>query len=308
MGITLGKAVTAKLPDDWAIPAPDPRWHTDPRLTDSLIACREATRAHATSFYFASFPLSPARKHAAFAIYAFCRWVDDVIDETPTDTQPDRASLEAELTRLLDGQSPLPFGPAFAEASRQYAIPYCFYADLIEGCCWDRLPVEIRDFAELERYCYHVASVVGLIMGRVFGLKELAGAPRAIEMGIAMQLTNILRDVGEDLARDRVYLARDELAAHGLDRAFLERGEARDPRWQAFLAEQIVRARAYYASGERGLGYLDPGGPRLCVKLMSRVYGGILEAIEQRKGDVFSGRAYVPTNRKLLIALRTLAR
>ncbi|WP_309384285.1 phytoene/squalene synthase family protein [Cerasicoccus frondis] len=303
----LGNAITCKLPTDWETPQPEAAWSRKPELAASLTACKEATREHATSFFFASFPLPAEKKCAAYAIYAFCRWVDDVIDETPPDQQPDLATLQAELDAMLAGQSALPFAPAFAEVTRQYAVPTSFYVDLMEGCCWDRKPVEFVDWPELELYCYHVASVVGLIMSRIFGLQEIEGVPRAIEMGIAMQLTNILRDVAEDFARNRVYLPREELAEFGLDREFLATPNATDPRWQKFVRWQIERARDYYRSGETGLRYLDGDGSRFCVKLMSRVYGGILGAIERKQGDVFAGRCYVPTHRKLAIALQSVA-
>jgi len=298
--------VTRKLPEHWETPQPQAGWSQNTALAASLAACREATREHATSFFFASFPLSAEKKSAAYAIYAFCRWVDDVIDETPPEQQPSLDSLNQQLDDVLNEASSLPFAPAFAEVTRQYAVPVSFYRDLIEGCCWDRQPVKLNDWSELERYCYHVASVVGLIMSRIFGLKEIEGAARAIEMGLAMQLTNILRDVAEDFARGRIYLPREELDAYGLDEAFLTHPNPGDPRWQKFLAWQIARARAYYASGETGLRYLDADGSRFCVKLMSRVYGGILGAIERRNGDVFSSRCYVPTTRKLAIAIRAL--
>lgn len=303
----LGDAITRKLPTDWDTPRPVAGWSREPALAASLAACKSSTREHATSFFFASFPLPAEKKCAAYAIYAFCRWVDDVIDETPPEQQPDLAALQTELGKILAGESALDFAPALAEVTRQYAVPTSFYVDLMEGCCWDRRPVEFVDFAELELYCYHVASVVGLIMSRVFGLKDLAGVPRAIEMGIAMQLTNILRDVAEDFARNRIYLPRTELAEFGLDRDFLAAPQPNDPRWQKFVRFQIDRARDYYRSGETGLPYLDGDGSRFCVKLMSRVYGGILGAIERKNGDVFAGRCYVPTRRKLVIALGAVA-
>ncbi|WP_269541897.1 phytoene/squalene synthase family protein [Cerasicoccus fimbriatus] len=303
----LGEAITRKLPTDWETPRPEVGWSRKPELAASLAACKESTREHATSFFFASFPLPAEKKCAAYAVYAFCRWVDDVIDETPPAEQPDLAALQAELDKMLAGKSNLPFAHAFAEVTRQYAVPTSFYVDLMEGCCWDRKPVEFVDWAELELYCYHVASVVGLIMSRIFGLKDIEGVPRAIEMGIAMQLTNILRDVAEDFARNRIYLPREELEQFDLSRDFLAAPDANDPRWQKFMRWQIDRARAYYRAGETGLPYLDGDGSRFCVKLMSRVYGGILGAIERKHSDVFAGRCYVPTPRKLSIALRSLA-
>jgi len=304
--LPLGEAITRKLPARWDQPQAERGWSRNPVLAPALLACKQATRQQATSFFFASFPLSREKKHAAYAVYAFCRWVDDIIDETPPEQQPDFAALTGELKNMLTGISDLAFAPAFAEVTRQYAIPVSFYADLIEGCCWDRRSVQFQTWAELELYCYHVASVVGLIMSRIFGLRELEGVPRAIEMGIAMQLTNILRDVAEDFERGRVYLPGEELAAHDLAVSFLENPDPTDARWQRFMAWQIDRARTYYRSGEAGLRFLDADGSRFCVKLMSRIYGGILGAIERQGGDVFAGRCYVPASRKWRIALDSL--
>ncbi len=295
--------VQAKLPRVWVPPAPEPGWSRDPGLAEALRHCREVTRRHARSFYFSSFPLSGDSKQAAFAVYAFCRYVDDLVDENP-DPSLNRAALREALTRELAavdaGDSARPFAPALAVVNRQYGIDRSFYLDLIEGCCLDREKVEIETWPQLELYCYHVASVVGLIMSRIFGLREAEAVPRAVEMGIAMQLTNILRDVGEDLARDRIYLPREELAAHGLDRSFLEGGQV-DDRWRNFLREQIERARDTYRRAEPGIVYLERAA-RPTARMMSRIYAGILDRIEAADYRVFDRRVFVSFPRKLWLA------
>ncbi|MCC5789472.1 MAG: phytoene/squalene synthase family protein [Opitutales bacterium] len=304
----LSPAVRAKIPAFWPLPNPEPGWSRRQDLRPSLDFCQEVTRRHAKSFYFSSFPLPRDRRKGAFAIYAFCRYVDDLLDETPPDEKAGKQFLpllQDELEKIENGQSTLPFAPAFAETTRQYKIPRQFYLDLIEGCCWDEMDIEIEDFPQLELYCYHVASVVGLIMSRVFGLNSSDGAHRAVEMGIAMQLTNILRDIAEDLDRNRIYLPRTELAAAGLDRSFLEKGTV-TPLWRDFMRQQIARARAYYASGEKGIPLLAKGGARYTTRLMSRIYGDILSEIEKNDYNVFQGRVFVSTPRKCQIALRTL--
>jgi phytoene synthase len=264
------------------------------------------TRLHARSFHFSSFPLPEHRRQAAFAVYAFCRYVDDAVDRHHLAGPGARPALEAELGRIEAGTSTLELAPAFAAAMRAFAIERSLFLDLIEGCCRDASgPVRIRDFAELEEYCYLVASVVGLIMGRVFGLADPAGVERAVQMGVAMQLTNILRDVSEDLANDRIYLPADELAAAGFGEAFLRRGEVTPP-WRQFLAGQVDRARAWYRAGAVGLPLLAGDGSRLAAKLMARIYAGILDEIEARDYDVFSGRAKVPFRRKLRLASAVL--
>ncbi len=289
------------LPSEWVAARPEAGWHRNPRLQVALRDCRAITRRHAKSFYFSSFPLPEDKKQAAFAVYAFCRYIDDCIDEVPEDSPvpaPTRQKLIDELAAIERGESALAFAPAFAEVNRQYAIPAAFYHDLIEGCCSDRGAVDIASFAELELYCYRVASVVGLMMSKIFGLREAEGALRAAEMGLAMQLTNILRDVREDALRQRFYLPRDEREAAQISEAQLLSGTV-DPAWQAFCREQIARARDYYRRGEQGLLLLEDDGSRRTATLMARIYGGILDAIERADCDVFSRRCYVSFWRKL---------
>lgn len=264
------------------------------------------TRKHAKSFYFSSFPLPPAGKQAAFALYAFCRWVDDCIDESDIAGGPDPEDLHAEVRRMLGGGSSLPFAAAFRAAVTQYSIPEELFFELVAGCCRDCRSVRLANFAELESYCYGVASVVGLMMSRVFGLKGRTGMEQAVDMGIAMQLTNILRDVREDFEMGRIYLPADELAAHDLSDADLADGVV-DDRWRGFMQFQIGRAREYFRLGSEGLPLLRADGSRFCARLMARIYAGILDEIERRDYDVFSSRAYVRKRRKLRITLKTLA-
>ncbi|MGF1448195.1 MAG: phytoene/squalene synthase family protein [Opitutales bacterium] len=295
-----------RLPRDWPALRPSEDWYRSPHLRESLAVCRQMTRKHAASFYFSSFPLPPARKQAAFAIYAFCRWVDDCIDETDLADGPDADELREEVTALLNGRSDLAFGPAFRAAVREYGIPEELFGALVSGCCRDRLAVRLNSFQELEAYCYDVASVVGLMMSRVFGLETREGMEQAVDMGIAMQLTNILRDVREDYEMGRVYLPADELAAHDLDIHDLAQGRV-DERWRGFMRFQITRAREYFRLGSCGLPLLRADGSRFCARLMARIYAGILDEIERRDYDVFSSRAYVRKRRKIRITLRTLA-
>jgi phytoene synthase len=301
-------ALAAKLPTNWEAANPERDWHRNPSLRGSFEHCHAITRQHARSFYFSSFPLPEAKKQAAFAIYAFCRHIDDCIDAAPDGAEvplPTRQKLSADLEAMEAGRSDLPFAPAFAEVNRQYSIPRDYYLDLIAGCCADRGSVDIANFAELELYCYQVASVVGLMMSKVFGLRDAEGASKAIAMGTAMQLTNILRDVGEDFAMGRIYLPRDEREAFGITPEVLRRGE-NGPAWQAFVKMQIARARDYYERGEKGLALLPDDGSRLTARLMAEVYGGILGAIERADYDVFSRRCFVSTWRKLGTAFRLL--
>ncbi|MGJ3241866.1 MAG: phytoene/squalene synthase family protein [Opitutales bacterium] len=299
-------ALAQKLPSAWTPQQPEAGWHRQAHLQPAFRHCRSVTREHARSFYFSSFPLPRSKKLAAFAVYAFCRYIDDIIDEGEAGKRerPSREILREELVRIEAGTSTLPFAPAFAEVNRQFGIDRRFYEDLIEGCCRDREPADIQTYEELELYCYYVASVVGLMMSHIFGLSDVKGVQQAVEMGVAMQLTNILRDVREDWHMGRIYLPAEERERFGITDKHIEDGIV-DDAWRRFMAFQVERTRRFYAAGARGLALLSPDGSRQTATLMARVYAGILDEIEKREYDVFSGRVFVPTRRKLRIALKT---
>jgi len=303
-----------KKPERFIIPLRKPRRQRSamhakppsPALETSRKWCRAATRHHAKSFYFASFPLPPEKKHAAYAVYAFCRHADDLVDEAGADV--DLPAVVEELGRTFDvitlhGDHRLPFAPAFASAVETYGLEKQPFQELVEGVGMDLGPVRIADWPALRHYCYHVASVVGLIMCPILGLRDPAGRERAIDLGIAMQLTNIIRDVGEDLGRDRIYLPADELANAGIREDDL-RNARTGPQWTAFLQAQIARAREYYQRGESGIPLLANDGSQLTVRLMSTLYADILRAVEKNNYNVFHHRARTTLPRKLALALK----
>lgn len=267
----------------------------------SRLACREATRKHAKTFHFASRFLRREQRRHAFAVYAYCRYIDDRIDEPANDRPPPPPDdLFAENRRFLEGRHPAPFAPAFARTCRERGIPAGLLDELARGCCRDRGRVRIADRRELEEYCYLVASVVGLMMARVFGIARKKAYEHAVEMGLAMQLTNILRDIAEDHAKDRIYLPADELGERGLSVEDLL-ADGPSPAWRTYLAEITGLARRYYRSAEAGVpNIVDPRGART-ASVMGRVYGGILDEIERSGFDV-RRRHYVPLARKVALA------
>ncbi len=277
-------------------------------LSASREACRQMTRHHAKTFYFASHAL-PAQKRAdAYAVYAFCRYVDDKIDLAP-DEQSRAASL-ADLSNLLDAsyretleapEQPLPWLHAFRETTRRRAIPKAYFEDLLKGVEMDVGRVRIKTWEELDKYCYHVASVVGLIMVHVLTEPAPELLRPARDLGTAMQLTNILRDIGEDLQRDRVYLPEEELARYHLCDEDLAKQRC-DELFRAMMRSQIDRARDYYRGAEPGILALPGDGSRYCARLMSTVYGGILDEIERADYDVFDRRVRVSFPRKIRLA------
>jgi phytoene synthase len=193
----------------------------------------------------------------------------------------------------------------FAAACARHAIPAEYAFELIEGMRMDLEGVRYRNFDELRLFCYRVASTVGLMMSHVIGYTGEA-LPYAEELGVAMQLTNILRDVGEDLGRGRIYLPAEEIAQFGYSEEAL-RARERTPEFVALMQFQAERARHYYAKSMPGIAMLNPDG-RFAVEIAARVYSGILEQIEAMDYDVFARRAVVPAWRKYGITAQALAR
>jgi phytoene synthase len=262
--------------------------------------CRRITRDYAKTFFFASHCLPRAVRRHSYAVYGFCRWADNAVDE---------ASDLADATRRLDhvrdvlalaySDAPAPPGVlAFRETLRDRAIPRPLFDDLLDGMAMDLTEGRYPDYAALDLYCYRVAGVVGLMMTHVFGYRDECCLPHALALGRAMQLTNILRDIREDRDRGRVYLPQDELARFGISEEQLAEQRV-DDSFRAFMRFQIDRARRAYAESEQGIPFLIGAASRLTVRVMGRLYGGILDEIERLDYDVFQTRAHVSTPRKL---------
>ncbi len=282
--------------------------HDSEQLAVSYQYCRKVAADHAKSFYFSSFALPRHKRRAAYAVYAFCRHADDTIDvaceQNPAAKAGALAGLQQEFAAIMAGQTDLlPFAPAFAATIEQYQIPERYFTDLIHGVGMDVGAVKIKNWPELREYCYYVASVVGLIMARIFGLEagDEEGEARAIDLGIAMQLTNIIRDVAEDYQRGRIYLPADEMAAAGLDDTALA-ATSTSPQLRQFIADQVERAREHYAASEAGIRKLDRDGSQLTVWTMRHVYAGILDEVEKVDYDMLSGRVATSLWRKFLLA------
>lgn len=274
------------------------------------------TRAHAKSFHFASWALGGPRRRGALALYAFCRRLDDLVDEPtlPPAALVPRLDAARVLVRAVcagrdAGAVPPPFDVAETAALRdtvgRFALPEQPFLDLIDGVAMDLTIRRYETAADLDRYCYHVAGTVGLLMAPLLGYRDPAALAPAAALGHAMQLTNILRDVGEDLARDRIYLPQDALAAAGLGEADLRAGRV-DDRFRGLMRAQVARARALYAEARRGVPLLEGMRARLTVRLMAGVYGDILRVIEAQDYDVFRRRAVVSGGRKLVLAASAL--
>lgn len=263
---------------------------------------RLATARGSKTFYFATRFFTREVAEAAYAVYWFCRTTDDLVDEavTPPDLDGWRRRLACALDGCTTGEEVL---DTFASTARRFSIPAQYAFELIDGVEMDLVKSEYANFDELRLYCYRVAATVGLMMMHVVGFD---GAPHAeaIHMGVAMQLTNILRDVGEDLSRGRLYLPLDELARFGVSRADLAAGRRTDA-FRRLMEFQIARARREYELGRAGLPFLHSRG-RFAVDLASRIYARILHRIEASDYDVFARRAVVSRREKYWITAQAV--
>jgi len=267
--------------------------------------CRMYTRHHAKSFYFSSFLLPAHKRAAAYAVYAFCRCADDLVDTAPAGDEEAIRTNIGTLRAALDAAYDPGFlrshpRSAFSLTVQRYRIPKRYFDELITGVSMDLTTFRYETFAELDRYCYRVASVVGLIMTEVFGYTDPEALTYAADLGTAMQLTNILRDIRTDLDLSRVYLPQEDLRAFGYTEDDL-RAHVIDDRFVALMRFEIRRARALYARAERGLPFLIDDGSRTSVVAMSRIYSSILDQIEKYEYDVFSERRYGRSVRKVAI-------
>ncbi len=265
-------------------------------LADAYEACRLMTRHHAHAFYFSIRFLPPEKRRAIWAIYAICRYSDDLVDRAPATVGP--ADLLARIDwwegRLRTMETSLPIIRAFADARARFAIPTQPLWDLLDGMRMDLTCARYATWEELERYCYCVASTIGLLCTPVLGYDGAAETlDYAANLGIAMQLTNILRDVGADAAMGRIYLPLDELAAFGYDEEKIAAGVV-DDAFRRLMAFQIARARGLYRESTPGIARLHRTG-QLPVQTAATLYGGILDRIEAIDYHVYTHRAALTT-------------
>jgi phytoene synthase len=270
------------------------------------------TAKWARSFYFASRFLPPGKRRAVFAIYDYCRHADNLVDERgnrpPSLVRQDLRLLADAVREMHTGDQPgEPRWLALFDTLQRHPVPLAPLLDLLDGVATDLGPVEMADFAALHTYCRQVAGGVGLMLGPVLGARADGFTDLGVGLGVAMQLTNVLRDVSEDLDSGRLYLPADEMATWGLSRADLE-ARRLTPALREFLAFQVTRARQYFEAADAVVPLFPDDGSRLTVRLMQRTYAGILDRIEERGYDVFRGRAYVPFTRKLVILGRAMMR
>lgn len=267
--------------------------------------CARVARARARNFAYGFLFLPRAKKRAMNAAYAFSRVCDDVVDEERP--REDKVLLLAEcrreLDRCLERPSENPIFLALADTARRFDIPLAHFHELIDGVEMDLDARRYRDFADLYPFCYKVAGVVGLISLRIFGASDLERARAgAVDLGIAMQLTNILRDVREDLDHGRVYFPQDELARFGVMEEDLHAGRV-TPGFRELMAFSVARAREYFARGRALIPLLEPDA-RFCPAVLQGIYSRLLDRMEGVGYDVFAHRVRLSGPHKLWLVLR----
>jgi phytoene synthase len=274
--------------------------------------CRKLTTRSRSNFYYAFLFLPRERRAALEAVYAFCRLVDDVVDEEAPAAQKldGLARWRAELDHVYgEPRSTHPVVNRLHEVVRRFAIRREDMEAVIDGCAMDIDKTRYANWDELRLYCYRVASCVGLMCIEIFGYppdRREAARQYAVELGLALQLTNILRDVAEDARRGRVYLPADELLAHGVSVDDLVQGR-RSERFVQMMQAQALRAREHYQRARAALSTYERS--RLVIaEIMGDIYFRLLEEIEARQFDVFGAKTTVPRVEKMAIALGNFAR
>ncbi len=269
--------------------------------------CCSVAQRRARNFYYSFVLLSKPQRQAMCAIYAFMRYCDDLSDD---ETQSDRAGAiarwRADLESALEGRfSGHPLWPAFHHAVRTYEIPHRYFFDMIEGVSSDLEPRTISTFDELYRYCYLVASVVGLTIIHIFGFESPEALPLAEKCGIAFQLTNILRDVREDAGNGRVYLPSEDLERFSVPTDSFRAAEATEA-LREVLRFEASRAEWYYSAGLPLVRLVAPRS-RASLWALIEIYHQLLRRIEASNFEVLKHRVRVPTANKAWIVVQAFS-
>lgn len=265
-------------------------------LQKAYAECARITADHSRSFYLSSNLLPVEKRQAVRALYAFCRITDDIVDEP----QGDVMQTLYQWQRQAFAPKPSPHNLvaiAWADARTRFHIPVRYAEQLVDGLARDLTQTRYATFADLATYCYGAAATVGLMSMHITGFTGQEALPYAIKLGLALQLTNILRDVAEDWQRGRIYLPQNEMDAYSLNESDLAKGVVTE-RWREFMRFQIKRNRQLYDEAWPGIGMLHKDG-RLAIAAAADFYRAILNDIEAHDYDVFSRRAYIGTWGKL---------
>lgn len=282
-------------------------------VEEAYESCRQITQEYAKTFYLGTLLMPPEKRRAIWAIYVWCRRTDELVDGARAQftTEATLDDWEADLESIFAGHPVHDVDVALVDTLNRFPIDIEPFRDMIAGQRMDLYRNRYETFEELELYCYRVAGTVGLMSAAVMGVDTTGRTapwdrdkglpnpiPEAIALGIANQLTNILRDVGEDARRGRIYLPLEDLARFNYTEEDLMNGVV-DDRWRELMKFQIRRARQFFAQSEVGIRQLSRDA-RFPVWSALMLYRQILDAIEANRYDVFTKRAYVSSTRKFL--------
>lgn len=275
-------------------------------VDESYRYCETVARKRARNFYYSFLLLSPPRRRAMCAVYAFMRYCDDLSDdEGRADRAQAIARWKGDLELALAGRfSGHPVWPAFHDAVNRFAIPHRYFQEMIQGVSSDLEPRRIRTFDELYRYCYLVASVVGLTIVHIFGFDRTESSEvlaLAEKCGIAFQLTNILRDVKEDAEHGRIYLPEEDLRRFGVAPSALA-GSEKFEAFEQLMYFEASRAESYYQASLPLVGMIDSGS-RSSLWALIEIYHRLLGRIERSGFDVLNGRVRLPAWEKMWVVL-----
>lgn len=266
--------------------------------------CKQKTKREAKNFYYAFLLLPRFKREAIYVAYAFARECDDIVDE-PSPNKPEQLQQlrqflsEAYQQKIINGP---PLFLALQKMIYQFSIPQHYFEELIEGMEMDLTKKRYQTFDELYQYCYKVASVVGLICIYIFRFKSVSCLPFAVDLGIAMQLTNILRDIAEDARIDRIYLPLEELAQYHISEEAILRGNPDREAFSTLMQFQIKRAEQYFSNAQALLPFLEKDA-RICPKILQNLYQEILRKIETNPYNVFEQKIRLTFGKKLFLML-----
>jgi 15-cis-phytoene synthase len=273
--------------------------------TEAQAFCTNLTKQSGSNFYYSFLFLPKARRDAMYTVYAFCKAVDSAVDEPPPGSDPkeELRRWRAELDAVYGGSPAWPIMISLAHHAKALSIPKAYFEELIKGVEMDLVKRRYETFDELSLYCYRVASIVGLICLHVFGPTTPHAQDYAVDLGMAFQLTNILRDLGTDAEQDRIYLPREDLAHFGYSEAdLLQRKDS--PQLHELVRFEAGRARQYYAKARAALESLPASDRRALTvaEIMRAVYSRILDRIERPGHQIFGPRVPLSTSNRLALA------
>jgi phytoene synthase len=272
---------------------------------DAQEYCTNLTKNSGSNFYYSFLFLPKSRRDAMYTVYAFCKAVDSAVDEPPPGSHPkeELRRWRSELELAYGGEPTWPLMISLAHHAKQLSIPKAYFEELIKGVEMDLATTRYATFQALSVYCYRVASIVGLICLHVFGPTSAHAQDYAVDLGMAFQLTNILRDLATDAEQGRIYLPQEDLVQFGYDEAeLLERKES--PRLRELIRFEAQRARTYYAKAQAALSCLPKKDRRALTvaEIMRAVYSRILQRIERPDHAVFGPRVRLSTSNRLALA------